>query len=304
MTLNIDELIDRRRIKRRLTFWRTAAVVLAVVAIAALVSRFEPLTAGARIARIDIQGIILDDPDFVSTLKALADDPDIKAVILNIDSPGGTTVGAETLYEALRELGADKPVTATLGTVAASGGYIAAIAADHIVARGNTITGSIGVVFQSPEISGLLEKIGVRFEEVKSSPLKAEPSGYKPMSDAARAVEEALVADSYDWFLKLVMERRQMSAADARRVGDGRVYTGRQALDVGLIDALGGQDVARAWLESEHDIDPDLPVVDETPQAEEDTYSGLLGLAGNIFNLKLSGKSGLSVDGLVSIWHP
>jgi len=304
MTLKIDELIDRRRIKRRLSLWRAAAIVLAVVAIAAVVARFDTITVGDRIARIDIEGIILDDPDFISDLRELADDPDIKAFILRIDSPGGSTVGSETLYEALRELAAVKPMTATLGTVAASGGYIAAIAADHIVARGNTITGSIGVIFQSPEISGLLEKIGVRFEEVKSSPLKADPSGYKPMSDEARAVEVALVEDSYDWFLKLVMERRDMEAAKARRVGDGRVYTGRQAMEVGLIDALGGEDVALAWLKAEHNIDTDLPVVDETPKPDEELYSGLLDQAGTIFGLKLSGKSALSVDGLLSIWHP
>ena len=245
-------------------------------------------------------------------LERIADDSSAKAVILSIDSPGGTTTGAEALYEAVRALAEKKPVVAVLGTVAASGGYIAAISADHIVARGNTITGSIGVLFQWTRLEELLGNIGVEMKEVKSAPLKAEPSPFHKADPRAVKAMQDMVDSSYVWFLQLVSDRRGMDEAAARRVGDGRVYTGWQAVENGLVDALGGEEAAIAWLASEHGIDAALPVTDWEPQYPEAGFAGFLGrAAGEAALVTIDGLSGktqqakrLTLDGLTSLWQP
>src|SRR5690606_13054620 len=149
----------------------------------------------------------------------------VKGVIVAIDSTGGATAGGEALYEALLRLSAKKPTVATMGTVGASAAYMAAIGTSHVIARRPTLTGSIGVLFQYPEVSQLLDKVGVQMEEVKSSPLKAEPSPFKPASPEALAVIGSVVRDTYDWFVDIVAERRGLERSDALVLADGRIFT-------------------------------------------------------------------------------
>ena len=198
------------------------------------------------------------------TLKLIDDigNSHASAVLLEIESPGGTTTGAERLYDALRRLAKKKPVVSVIGTVGASGGYIAALGADEIFAEGNSLIGSIGVLFQIPNVSKLLDKIGVQVESIKSSPLKAAPSGYEPTSEAAKQALNALVVDSYDWFKALVKERRQLSDAELATVSDGRVFTGRQGISLRLVDMIGGEREAIEWLEREKGIRKGLSVQD------------------------------------------
>ena len=311
MTLDADMLVDRRRMRRKVTFWRVVAVVLVLGLIGLAASYFSDEAGfgrGPHVARVAINGFIDDDRKQQDMLRKIAKDGQVKALILAINSPGGTTTGAEALYEAIREVADEKPVVATLGTVAASGGYIAAIAADHIVARGNSITGSIGVIFQWAKARDLLDKVGVQFEEVKSSPLKAEPDPFTDTPAEARAVMEAMIKDSYDWFVGLVGERRKLPDYEARRLGDGRVYTGRQALEARLVDAIGGEETARDWLEREHDISRDLKVQDWQPAQELSALSlvksaaRISGLGGLLNRLVAFAPRG-SADGLLSVWH-
>src|SRR6202042_2184123 len=201
---------------------------------------------------------------------------------LTIDSPGGTTEGSEVLYEEIRRLAAKKPVVAVVGTMAASGAYIAALGADRIFAKGNSIVGSIGVLIEFPNFSGLLDKIGVKLEAGKSSPLKATPNGMEPTSEATRAAMASLVADSFDWFKGLVKDRRHLNDDELAQVDDGRVFTGRQGVPLKLVDALGGEREAIAWLESEKGVAKDLPVRDWRPQRS--FGFGLLGSAASIAN--------------------
>ena len=311
MPIDADALADRRHLKRRLTLWRFGAVAALGVALFALSFQNNSPFQSAQIARVEISGIITEDRAMQELLETLREDKAVKGVILAINSPGGTTTGAEALYTSVRDLAADKPVVAVLGTVAASGGYIAALSADHVVARGNTLTGSIGVLFQWTQLSGLMEKLGLEAQSVKSAPLKAEPNPYSKPSAEALAATRELVASSYDWFLGLVVERRKLDPKLARKLGDGRVYTGFQAVENGLVDEIGGEPEAIAWLEETRKLSPDLPVKTWEPKRPGDEFGllgarafgegvagGLAGLAGKTLQTKT-----LTLDGLTSVWQ-
>ena len=170
-----------------------------------------------------IEGLITGDRETLKLIQKIEDSKGAEAVLITIDSPGGTTSGAERLYDALRHLSAKKPTVAVVGSVAASGGYIAAIGADRIVALGNALVGSIGVLVQYPNFVKLLDTVGVKMEDVKSSPLKASPNGFEPTSPEARAALAALVSDSFTWFKSLVKERRGMTD---EQLDDCRGWTG------------------------------------------------------------------------------
>lgn len=310
MITEAELIVDRRRLKRRLTWWRIAAVLLALAALASLLWTPSNLKSFEdHVARIRIDGLITGDQPTLDLLAQVAESDKVKGLIIRIDSPGGTTAGSEAVYEAIRKIAEDKPVVAVMDTVAASGGYITAIAADHIVARGNTVTGSIGVIFSFPEVSKLLDTIGVRMEEIKSGDLKAEPSPYKPVSDKARAVSQQMVQDGFEWFIKLVADRRGIPLDRVRELADGRVYTGRQAVSVKLIDTLGGEAVAVGWLETERQVEKDLKIVDWKPRNPNDP-SGFAFSAAD-YALRLLGLEPLrgaaqraNLDGLLVLWHP
>jgi protease-4 len=303
MPIDPDFLVDRRRLRRQITVWRTLAVIALVGVVAAGIGRAQ-LFGERHVARLSVSGIITDDPDRTRTIVAAAKDDDIKAVIVRIDSPGGTVVGGETLYRELRELAQKKPVVAVLGELAASGGYMTALAADQIYAREGTITGSIGVIMQTMDVTGLLEKIGVRTEALKSGPLKAVPSPLEPLTDRGREVTRQLVDDMYGMFVDMVAERRKLDRAKALELADGRVYTGRQAKALGLIDAIGGENEALGWLADAKGISRSLPVRELRIQREDDDWAAWMGES----LARLTGKTYLSerlkLDGLVAVWHP
>ena len=265
MSLSSDQLVDRRRMQRRLSFWRAAAFLGLAIAVVALGWRLTGQggagTIVPHIARVSIDGIITGDRETIQLIHDV-EVSNASAAIVSIDSPGGTTTGAERLYQAIRKLAAKKPTVAVVRGLAASGGYIAAVGADHIVAEGNSLVGSIGVLFQFPNVSTVLDKVGVKVETIKSSPLKASPNGYEPTSPEAQAAIAGLVSDSYDWFKALVKERRKMSDADLATVSDGRVFTGRQGLGLHLVDGIGEEDAAVAYLERERGVGKGLPVRD------------------------------------------
>ncbi len=262
MSATADLILERRRVRRRLAFWRILAIVAIVVAAIAVIPKAVGPVSSDHLARVRIEGMIFDDQLRDAALRRLAESKRVKAVIVHINSPGGTVAGSEALYESLRKVAARKPVVAVMSEAAASGGYITAIATDFIVARGNTLTGSIGVVAEIPNIAGLMEMLGVGVTRVKSAPLKAEP-GFTTRPDAAAlSAQRALIEDSYAWFKALVTERRSLSGAALDEVADGRVFTGRQAVELGLIDAIGDEDSAREWLSENRDLPTDLATVD------------------------------------------
>ena len=309
-TADVERIFDRERLRKSRRRWRIFGVLAILAILAGLAMRFAGETpVGDHIARISIDGIITGDEPTLELVRRVAKADNVKAVIVRIDSPGGTTSGSEALYEELRKIAAKKPVVAVMDTVAASGGYITAIAADHIVARGNTITGSIGVIFSFPEVSKLLDTLGIRMEEVKSGELKAEPTPYKPMSDKVRAVTNEMVQDSFTWFINLVAERRNMPESRARFLADGRVYTGRQAVKEGLVDKIGGEEEARAWLETEKNTAAGLDIVDWQRRQKFDTST--FGFSAGDALLRLFGLAPVksaaeraSLSGLLVLWSP
>ncbi|MDB5565067.1 MAG: signal peptide peptidase SppA, type [Tardiphaga sp.] len=322
MSLDSDVIVDRRRIRRKLTFWRVAAVLVAIVAVVivgvvATRSGSSVLASSGAIARIQIDGLIRSDNDRIEALERLEKSA-AAAVVVHINSPGGTTAGSEQLYDALVRLKAKKPMVVVVEGLAASGGYIAALASDHIVAQQSSLVGSIGVLFQFPNFSGLMKTVGVQMEEVKSSPLKAAPNGFEPTSPEARAALESLVKDSYAWFRGLVQTRRGMDDALLEKVADGRVFTGRQAADLKLIDQLGDEKTAVAWLVAEKKVKSDLPVRDFklAPKFGDLTFLraaasislDALGLGAIARQVEQAGVAQamerLSLDGMLALWRP
>ena len=300
MSLETDSLIDRRRLKRRLGIWRTVAIVaLLAAAIVALSRTTIAPWQKSYVARLDVGGIITEDRERDAALARLAKDSAVQALIVHINSPGGTVVGGENLYRELRQIAAHKPVVAVMGTLATSGGYMTALGADYIVARSGSITGSIGVILQTTDVTGLLEKLGISTEAIKSAPLKAVPNPLEPLTEEGREATKAVVMDMYNLFVDMVTERRQLPRETALKLADGRVYSGRQAADNQLIDALGGETEARDWLAVERNIPISTPVRDVRIERRGE---GLLGMMESIVGKALFSER-LTLDGLVSLWH-
>ena len=300
MSHDTDMMIDRRRLKRRLAVWRILAIAALVAGVVGGVARFDEWAVRDHIARVAVEGIIIDDPALIEALAEVADDASAKALIVNIDSPGGTFVGGESLYLALRRVAEQKPVLAVMGTVATSAGYMVAIASDRIYARNGTITGSIGVLMQTTDITGLLEKIGVSAEAIKSGPLKAVPSPLEPLNDEVRAATQSIIDDMHALFTSMVAERRDLDEARVRALADGRVYSGRQALENALIDEIGGEREARSWLDEEMGVSASLPTRDiELDQLGVQWFDAMGSIAEKI---KVTER--LILDGLISVWHP
>jgi protease IV len=264
MSIDPEIMADRRRLRRKLSFWRVLGVlglIAAVIAIGLTATGRSPLGATRpQIARISVSGFIAGSQRMSDLFKRVAESGAVSGVVISINSPGGSTTGSEELYRGIRQLAAKKPLVAFVDGTAASGGYITALAADHIVARETSLVGSVGVLFQYPDLSKLLDTVGVKVEEIKSAPLKAEPSPFHPTSPEARAALQQVVADTFDWFKRLVAERRSLNDADLSVVSTGRIFNGRQALPLKLVDELGGERDAVAWLEREKGVAKNLPV--------------------------------------------
>jgi protease-4 len=322
MPLDADLIVDRRRIRRKLTFWRVLAVAIAVVAVLVVARTVSGRVGfgGGRdyIARVTIQGLIRGDRDRVEALDKLGRTRAARAVIVHVDSPGGTTAGSEQLYDSLIRLKQRKPLVVVVDGLAASGGYITAMAGDHIVAQQTSLVGSIGVLFQYPNVTDLLKTIGVKVEEVKSSPLKAAPNGFEPTSPEARAALEAIVKDSYAWFRGVVQDRRHIEGEALDHVADGRVFTGRQAVDLKLIDEIGDEQTAKSWLSREKKISASLPVRDYRLHSRFGDLTFLhvaastaldavgLGALARRFDDwgAIQAVERLNLDGLLALWHP
>ncbi len=299
-----DLLIDRKRLKRQLSSWRMLALLAIFGASAVLFSGVggvgkSPIKTDY-IAQITISDVMVDDIKRDALMKEIRDDEHAKALIVQFDSPGGTTVGGEVIYLQLKEIAAKKPVVGVMRTLCASACYMASLGTDHVVAREGTLTGSIGVLMQSMEVSRLADRLGITPITVKSGAMKDVPSLTEPFTPEQRAVIAESITDAYDHFVRLIVDRRKLDDATVRRLADGRVYTGSQAIKLNLIDGIGGTDEALAWLSTTRKINPKLDIRDIEPEPEIETlWQELRQMTG----IKIFDKSAVGLDGLVSIWH-
>ena len=309
-------IADRRQLRRKLSFWRVVALIfLAAIGFVSYwaIAGEQSGSAEPHIARVRISGMITDDRELLARLDRIAESTQAKALIVSISSPGGTTYGGERLYQAIRKVAEKKPVVSDIRTLAASAGYMIATAGDTIIAGESSITGSIGVIFQYPQVDEVMKKIGISLEEIKSAPLKAEPSPFHPASEEAKTMIRNMIMDSYGWFVDLVAERRKLPRDEVLKLADGTIFTGRQALNVKLIDKLGGDDDILDYLDS-RDVSRDLPIVEWRNSESSSSFwfahalTGLFRYAG--ITLPLSpdaidgwGPGKLFLDGLVSVWQ-
>jgi protease-4 len=317
MVLDAESVVDRRRLKRRLTARRIAAVVLGLLFVGALLLGDRNFASSAgilpHIARVTVSGVITDDRKMNELIDKIAKSDQVKAVILDINSPGGTTTGGEAMYESIRQLAAKKPVVAVCGTLATSAAYIVALASDRIFVYGNTITGSVGVLFQWADVTELLHTLGIKVEEVKSGPLKAVPSPFEPTDEKTREMTAEMVQDAKLWFFGLVEKRRNIVPELIPGLTDGRIYSGRQAVAFKLVDEIGDEKDAIDWLTKERKVPKGLKVIDWKPESESSGLFGWLSQSvASAFGIsveKIAGLVGqisatLKLDGLVSVWHP
>lgn len=300
-----DLLIDRKRLKSQLSSWRAIALLVIFAASALIFGGFskngKPTISGDYIAEIRIEGVMFDDAKRDKLFKTILNDNKAKALIVQMDSPGGTTMGGEEIYLQLKEISKKKPVVGVMRTLCASACYMAALGTDYTVAREGTLTGSIGVLLQSVEFSRLADKLGITPITIKSGAMKDVPSMSEPMTEEQRMIVSEVVSDAYNHFVRLIIENRKMDDETVRKLADGRVYTGSQAKKLNLIDGIGGKEEALVWLAEKRKINPKLQVREIKPEPELDS---LLGVLAQSTGIKMFNRSAVGLDGLVSIWHP
>jgi protease IV len=313
--MDTETILERRRLRRRASFWRVTAFVILVAALAIGASvawnkgGIEVAAGGGQVADIKVDGFIATRPDAVKVIDSAAKASSVKAIMVHIDSGGGAASGGEALYRALRRAAEKKPVVAVIDGLGASAAYMTALGADHVIARETAVTGSIGVIFQYGHFEELLQKIGAQYEEVKSAPLKGEPSIFHAPTPGADAMLKSVVDDTFNWFVDLVAKRRNLPETTARALADGSIYTGRQALHLGLIDQVGGDEEARAWLASQKNVSEDLPLREwKSNQSylsmfQANAVAGISQLFGVDAGAAALLPRRLTVDGLLSVWQ-
>ncbi len=300
-----DLMTDRKRLKLKIMRWRALAVSVPLLLAAAYFADYgrhaRSGIGGDYIAQIRIEGVMEDDAERDKMMKEILEDKHAKALLVQFDSPGGTTVGGEVIYLQLKEIAKQKPVVGVMHTLCASACFMASLGTDHVIAREGTLTGSIGVLLQSVEVSRLADKLGITPITITSGPMKDVPSMTAPFTEEQRKIVSQIISDAYDHFVELIVDRRKMDNAQVRALADGRVYTGRQALKLNLIDGIGGTDEALDWLEKNKKISSALDLREVKPHPE---FESLFEQMSQATGLKIFSKNSLGLDGLVSIWHP
>lgn len=303
---HLDNLAALVHFRGKAHKWKNVALLLAVFSFMLTLKCIfgsglsDGIVEGDYVASIKIEGVIFEDDFRSEVLNKIAEEKSIKAVIVNIDSPGGGIVGSEILFNDLRAIAQAKPTVVLMGATAASGAYMAAVASDYIVAHNGTLTGSIGVLMESPEVVDLANKIGVKLNTYKSSPLKGSPSPFEKTSVAAERVLQDSISDSHKFFSDLVMQRRgqKINPSFKNVVFDGRIFTGRQAVQAGLIDGVGGKAEALSYL-SQNKIDlKKLPIKEvEITEHEKKFFEKFFGMLPF-----LNGKNGGANKGMMAVF--
>jgi len=253
------------RLDTKLKRWRIFAVLLLVALIIGGIPK-ATTPSGPFIGFLEVEGVIVNDYERQRHLADFAANPNGKALLVRINSPGGTVVGGESLYSQLKSLSAVKPVAIVMGELATSAAYMASLGGERIFSYEGSVTGSIGVLLQSIQIKKMLSNFGIEAETFKSGEFKAAPNPLEEITPAVRKQTQATVDEIQDIFVNLVAQNRQLSHQRVKELADGKVFSGRQALQVGLIDELGGEQAALQWLKVGKQVDIVLPLRDIVPQ--------------------------------------
>lgn len=271
MKVSADILYELDRLRKANFKWKFMLLAVGAVLIMFSITKGGDSYNAKHIARIKIENIITDNVEVISSIHKLAEDKNVAAVIVQINSPGGSPYMSEEIYRSLRKVSASKPVASVIGSLAASGGFMVAMAGDKIFAGETSITGSIGAIMQTVDASVLAEKIGVKFKNYSYPAMKGLPNPTEPTPPYAEKILKDVVKDVYDSFLNIVALRRNIPKQELQEFADGRIYTGRQAVKLKLIDQIGGEDDALEWFYSEKEVLKNIPVKDI--ELEEKNFS-------------------------------
>lgn len=253
---------DSKGYRKRLFFWRTISIITIAIIVYLSFGKNEENSSQDYIANYNISGMLITADKIIEDLEELKSNNRVNSIIITVDSPGGTTVSAEEIYLKLKEISLSKPTAIVMRNIATSGAYLLSLGGDIIFSRENTITGSIGVLLQWARVDDALSKLGIEINEIKSGKLKAEPDFFGEADDETQQVTKEIIDETFDWFLTIVKAERDLSPIEINKISDGRIFTGRQAIKLNLVDKIGDKNDAKRWLIENKGIDSDSPIID------------------------------------------
>ena len=248
--------------RRRLFFWRTISFITVAIIVYLSFENQEKSSSNNYIANYNISGLLISADEIIEDLEELKSNNEVNSIIISVDSPGGTTVSAEEIYLKLKEVSLVKPTAIVMRNIATSGAYLLSLGGDVIFSRENTITGSIGVLLQWARVDEALSKLGIEVNEVKSGKLKAEPDFFGELDEEAQQVTKEIIDETFEWFIRIVKVERDLNPSEIYTISDGRIFTGRQAIELNLVDEIGDKNDAKIWLVENKEIDSNSPIID------------------------------------------
>ncbi len=296
--------------RRRLFFWRTISFITVAIIVYLLFENQEKSSSNDYIANYNISGLLISADEIIEDLEELKSNNEVNSIIISVDSPGGTTVSAEEIYLKLKEVSLVKPTAIVMRNIATSGAYLLSLGGDVIFSRENTITGSIGVLLQWARVDEALSKLGIEVNEVKSGKLKAEPDFFGEIDEEAQQVTKEIIDETFEWFIRIVKVERNLNPSEIYTISDGRIFTGRQAIELNLVDEIGDKNDAKIWLVENKEIDSNSPIIDYGKSKKPSFIELSLANIMDYFNISTpytgrirSNLSLVNNGGLQSVWE-
>lgn len=296
--------------RRRLFFWRTISFITVAIIVYLSFENQEKSSSNEYIANYNISGLLISADEIIEDLEELKSSNEVNSIIISVDSPGGTTVSAEEIYLKLKEVSLVKPTAIVMRNIATSGAYLLSLGGDVIFSRENTITGSIGVLLQWARVDEALSKLGIEVNEVKSGKLKAEPDFFGEIDEEAQQVTKEIIDETFEWFIRIVKVERDLNPSEIYTISDGRIFTGRQAIELNLVDEIGDKNDAKIWLVENKEIDSNSPIIDYGKSKKPSFIELSLANIMDYFNISTpytgrirSNLSLVNNGGLQSVWE-
>ncbi|NDD48740.1 MAG: signal peptide peptidase SppA [Alphaproteobacteria bacterium] len=296
--------------RRRLFFWRAISFITVAIIVYLSLENQEKSSSNDYIANYNISGLLISADEIIEDLEELKSNNEVNSIIISVDSPGGTTVSAEEIYLKLKEVSLVKPTAIVMRNIATSGAYLLSLGGDVIFSRENTITGSIGVLLQWARVDEALSKLGIEVNEVKSGKLKAEPDFFGEIDEEAQQVTKEIIDETFEWFMRIVKVERNLNPSEIYTISDGRIFTGRQAIELNLVDEIGDKNDAKIWLVENKEIDLNSPIIDYGKSKKPSFIELSLANIMDYFNISTpytgrirSNLSLVNNGGLQSVWE-